>query len=248
MSNIIDCNDAFWKMRSKHYNELEWANHRFYLDTFIKAGNFKKSDITLDVGTGTGIIAHAVRPFVKQIVGIDKSQDMLEHSNWRGNMYFVKRDILKPIFTNEVFDKITCRLVFHHILRHRQKAMDTCYRMLKKGGMMIFSEGVPPTKRVKKDYIEIFRLKEKRVTFYEEDLINLMKKSGFREINLKNVYLKKISVKNWLIKSGLPKIIQRKIYNLHKYASDYFKKDYKMIETVRDCFIDMKMAILTGKK
>ena len=113
---------------------------------------------------------------------------------------------------------------------------------------MIFSEGVPPTKRVKKDYIEIFRLKEKRVTFYEEDLINLMKKSGFREINLKNVYLKKISVKNWLIKSGLPKIIQRKIYNLHKYASDYFKKDYKMIETVRDCFIDMKMAILTGKK
>jgi len=174
MNKEINYNGALWKMRSQHYNELEWANHRLYLDAFIEAGDFKSNDVVLDVGTGTGIVAHAVSPFAKQIIGLDKSQDMLEHSNWHGNMYFIKRDILDPIFAEEVFDKITCRQVFHHILEHRQKAMNMCYRMLKKGGMMILSEGVPPTKRVKKDYIEIFRLKEKRVTFYKEDLINLI--------------------------------------------------------------------------
>jgi len=72
-------------------------------------------------------------------------------------MYFIKRDVLDPIFADEVFDKITCRQVFHHIRRFRQKAMVECYRMLKKEGMMIFSEGVPPTKRVKKDYVGISR-------------------------------------------------------------------------------------------
>lgn len=120
--------------------------------------------------------------------------------------------------------------------------------MLKKGGRMIFSEGVPPTKRVKKDYIEIFRLKEKRVTFYEENLFNLMKNSGFKNIKIDIVYLKHMSVRNWLINSGLSKRIQGRVYNLHKYAGDYFKKDYNMIETKNDCLIDMKMAILTGKK
>lgn len=248
MDKKINYNGAFWKMRSQHYNDLEWANHRLYLDAFIEGGNFKKNEIVLDVGTGTGIVAHAVSPFVKQVVGLDKSQDMLEHSNWCGNMYFIKRDILNPIFAGEVFDKITCRQVFHHILRHRQKAMDICYRLLKKDGLMILSEGVPPTRRVKEDYIEIFRLKEKRLTFYEEDLVGLMKKGGFKDIKLKIIYLRKMSVRNWLTNSGIPKVIQEKIYRLHKDAADYFKKDYNMIETDNDCLIDMKMAILTGKK
>jgi len=38
----INYNGAFWKMRSQHYNDLEWANHRLYLDAFIEGGNFKK--------------------------------------------------------------------------------------------------------------------------------------------------------------------------------------------------------------
>ena len=120
--------------------------------------------------------------------------------------------------------------------------------MLKRGGMMIFSEGVPPTKRVRKDYIKIFRLKEKRATFYEEDLVNLMKRGSFKNIKLKTIRLQKMRVRNWLTNSGLPKIIQEKIYMLHKNADDYFKEDYNMVETDTDCLIDMKMAILTGRK
>lgn len=61
--------------------------------------------------------------------------------------------------------------------------MDICYKLLKKDGLMILSEGVPPTKRVKKDYIEIFRLKEKKLTFYEEDLVDLMKKATLKILN-----------------------------------------------------------------
>lgn len=248
MSKEIDYDRAFWKMRSQKYNNLEWANHQNYLNAFVGNGKFKKSDIVLDVGTGTGIIAHAISPFVREVIGLDKSQDMLEHSNWYGNMYFFKRDIRDPIFTEEVFDKVTCRQVFHHILKYRQKAMDECYRILKKGGLMILSEGVPPTKRVKKDYIEIFRLKEKRITFYEEVLYKLMEKAGFKDIKSETLYLRKMSVRNWLVNSGLPKYIQEQIYQLHKNAGNYFKKDYNMIEAGNDCLIDMKMLILISKK
>lgn len=248
MTKKIDYNGAFWKIRSQHYNELEWASHRLYLDEFIRAGKFKKSDVVLDIGTGTGIVAHGVSPFVREVIGLDKSQDMLEHSNWHGNMYFVKRNIFNPIFADGVFDKITCRQVFHHILKDRQKAMDICYRMLKRGGMMVFSEGVPPTKRVKKDYIEIFSLKEKRATFYEEGLVNLMKRSDFKDINVKIVYLRKMSVRNWLANSGLPEAVQERIYLLHENSGDYFKKDYNLVREGNDCLIDMKMVILTGMK
>lgn len=247
-SEKINYDSNFWRQRAEKYNSLEWANHRLYLDEFIRVGNFKKTDIVLDVGTGTGIVAHAVASFVNAVIGLDKSQYMLEHSNWYGNMYFIKRDILDPIFKDGVFDKVTARQVFHHILRGSQQAMNECYRVLKPGGLMAFSEGVPPSPEVKQDYIEIFKLKEKRLTFMEADLMVLMERAGFKNIQVNIAWLRRMSVRNWLTNSGLPQLIQDEIFELHVNAKDSFKKAYNMVETGRDCLIDMKMAILSGVK
>ncbi|MFH1581671.1 MAG: methyltransferase domain-containing protein [Pseudomonadota bacterium] len=238
----------FWEIRSEHYNELEWANRQTYLDSLLAAGEFKKSDLVLDVGTGTGIIAHAIAPLVKEVIGLDISQDMLEHSNWNGNKYFIRRDIRDPIFSENVFDKVTARMVFHHIIKDTQKAMNECHKILKTGGRMVLAEGVPPTKEVKDDYIKIFRLKEERLTFYEEDLELLMTQAGFKNVKTDLVWLKKMSVKNWLNKSGLPQTTQDKIFKLHSHASQYFKDAYNMLEVDGDCLIDMKMAIVAGVK
>ena len=249
MSSLkLNYDGDFWRMRSKHYNELEWANHRLYLDEFVKMGNFRKTDVVLDCGTGTGIVAHAVAPLVRQVIGLDKSQDMLEHSNWYGNMYFIKRNILNPIFDDSVFDKVTARQVFHHILRGTQIAMNECYRVLRPGGFMIFSDGVPPSPEVKQDYIEIFKLKEKRLTFMEDDLVALMERGGFKNIQMKVVWLPRMSVNNWLSNSGLPQLIQDEIFGLHVNAKYHFKRAYNMVEANGDCFIDMKMPILRGEK
>jgi ubiquinone/menaquinone biosynthesis C-methylase UbiE len=248
VENNLNFDSKFWRERSKKYNELEWVKNKKYIEALINAGEFKKNDIVLDVGTGTGIVAHAVSPLVKQVIGLDKSQDMLEHSNWFGNMYFIKRDIRQSIFVKETFNKITARQVFHHILKDTQKAMDECYKILKKGGKMILSDGVPPDKKVKEDYIEIFKLKEKRLTFLEKDLEILMKNSGFKNIKTSIFILEKMSIRNWLEKSGLPKRVQDKIFNLHINSSDYFKGAYKLIKTKDDCFVNFKMAILVGEK
>ena len=126
--------------------------------------------------------------------------------------------------------------------------MNECYRVLKTGGLMVFSEGVPPSPEVKQDYIEIFKLKEKRLTFMEADLIALMERAGFNNIQVNIVWLRRMSVRNWLTNSGLPQSIQDEIFELHVNAKDYFKRAYNMVEADRDCLIDMKMAILIGMK
>jgi ubiquinone/menaquinone biosynthesis C-methylase UbiE len=238
----------FWKIRAENYNKLEWAREDKYLKTFIRMGEFQKRDIVLDVGTGTGIVAHAVAPLVEEIIGLDKSQEMMEHSNWNDNKYFIKRDIRDPFFNEGVFDVVTARMVFHHILENTQGAMNECYRIVKKGGRMVFSEGVPPSKEVREDYIEIFRLKEERLTFYEDDLIALMKGAGFENISLKTIVLPQMSVRNWLDNSGLSQSIKDQIFKLHVESRDYFKKAYSMTITDDDCFINMKMVVVVGEK
>jgi len=240
--------EQFWKTRSKKFNNLKWVHEFSYIKAFICSADFKKSDIVLDVGTGTGVIAHALAPKVKEIIGLDISQDMLDHSNWNANKYFIKRDIRDPIFYNNVFDKVTARMVFHHIIEKTQEAMDECYRILKKGGKMILAEGIPPTPEIKEDYTNIFKLKEKRLTFIKEELINMMKKSGFNNIKVLQHIMKNFSVNDWLENSGLTKKKQDKIFEMHLKGSDMFKKAYNMKITKDDCLIDVKNLILVGEK
>jgi len=66
--------EQFWKTRSRKFNDLKWANEYSYIEMLICSGDFEKNDIVLDVGTGTGIMAHAISPLVKKVIGIDISQ------------------------------------------------------------------------------------------------------------------------------------------------------------------------------
>ncbi len=238
----------FWKIRSKNYNKLAWVNEPSYLESLISFANFDPDDSVLDVGTGTGIIAESIAPLVKEVIGLDISQDMLEQSNWKDNKYFIKRDIREPFFHDNVFDKVTARMVFHHIIEGIQDAMAECYRVLKYGGRMILSEGVPPIPEVKEDYENIFRLKEDRITFLDDDLVKLMTNSGFKNISKKIHIMKNFSVRDWLKNSGLPQNNQDKIFEMHVTGSDIFKKAYNMKIVNGDCLINVKNLILIGEK
>ncbi|MBT4935447.1 methyltransferase domain-containing protein [Candidatus Woesearchaeota archaeon] len=241
--------EEFWKTRSEKYNNLNWVTDDSYLNAIIEAGNFTKDDKILDVGTGTGVIAHTVAPLAKEIIGVDISQDMLQHSNWKDNKYFLRRDIRDRIFHEGVFDKVTARMVFHHIIEDTQKAMDECYHVLRPGGKMILAEGVPPTKELKDAYEEIFKLKEERIVFLEEDLVQMFEKAGFKDVNVITHLQKGFSVTNWIENAGgLSDDVKKKILDLHINGTDEFKRIYNLRIVDNECLIDTKSLIVVGTK
>ena len=243
--------EQFWKIRSEKYNNLKWVHDPLFHQAFISSASLNKSDLVLDVGTGTGIVANHIAPYVKTVIGLDTSQEMLQHcqqNNHNGNAYFVIRDIRDPFFHDNVFDKVTARLVFHHIIKDTQKAMDECYRILKNGGKMVLSEGVPPTPEIKEDYARIFKIKEERLTFLEADLRELMEISGFKNLRVTPHIMENFSVRNWLENSGLPKEKQDRIFKMHVDGSDDFKKAYNMKILNDDCLINIKNLIVIGEK
>ncbi|MCK4687750.1 MAG: methyltransferase domain-containing protein [Candidatus Lokiarchaeota archaeon] len=241
--------NKFWHERAVHYDKLFWTKDKEYLDIIIEMSDFKKDDLVLDVGVGTGAVAKKIKPFVKHVIGIDISESMLEKGEWEG-ISTIKWNISDALFTNNIFDKIVARMVFHHMVENLDIAIMRCYDLLKKYGKIIVAEGVPPTDEIYiiEWYTKMFKLKEERLTFTCEELLNRLKKIGFKNIKVHKYIMKNFSIKNWLINSGLEQKMQDKILKMHLSANKKIQNAYNMQYINNDCLVDTKNIILVGKK
>ncbi len=236
----------YWKDRASQYSAFKWANDPSYLSAFIKACEPRKREWILDVGIGTGLVAEAVLPFSSKLVGIDNSKDMIAQCDGKFNAMFCDaRDIPYP---DGSFDKIIARNIFHHITERLQDAVNECYRVLKQGGRITIGERTSPSDETKAEYRAIFKLKDKRVIFIEDDLIELIEKAGFLFMYSKTHWIRGLSVRSWLAKSELPDAVKSKVFALHVNGSDKLKQAYSMKVRDDDCFIDIKNVILVGEK
>lgn len=168
----------FWNIRARNYDRLYWTKDAGYIEKIIEVSRFSRSDLVLDIGTGTGTMARSIRPHVKHVVGMDFSDSMLKRGRWDG-ISMVKWDITDGLFRNHLFDKIVGRMVFHHILDNLDRAFLRCYDLLKSRGKLIIAEGVPPGEdpEIVEWYTEMFKHKETRRTFTKSLLVRYFVKN-----------------------------------------------------------------------
>lgn len=245
----MECNMDFWKIRSEKFGNLEWIKRENFLKSFISFCKPQKSFKALDLGSGTGIVTRRLSTKVNTVIGVDISPEMINKASRDNNdiIEYQLMDAENLLFPDEHFDLITARMVFHHI-EHPAKAIREAFRVLKRGRRMALCEGVPPDKSVRQRYVEIFKLKEKRHTFFEDDLNGLYNKAGFRDIIIKPYIMKQVSMRNWLNNSGLSDEVCNKIVKLHLEADDNFKHLYKMKVFSEDILFDWKFVFISGLK
>lgn len=153
---IRDQQKATWDKFSPGWRKWDEFTMNFLKpmgDEIIKYLQLKKSDVVLDVATGTGEPGLTIAAIVPQgkVVGQDLSDGMLqiarEYAAKRNlRNYEVKScDISELPFADNSFDAVSCRMGFM-FFPDMQKAAMEMVRVLKPGGRLATSVWGPPAK------------------------------------------------------------------------------------------------------
>src|SRR3977135_1012304 len=157
----------------------------------------QKGEHVLDVGTGTGLVAHLVAPRVSpgSVIGIDLSDQMLAlaRSKRGKNVQFLGMAAERLVFRPETFYLVTMGETLAY-LADPTDALAEVPRVLRKGGRLalscqrrslstraqdLFFQGLAPLAR--RHYLSLPRYSSERANFGEPDVLpKLLESAGFK--------------------------------------------------------------------
>jgi ubiquinone/menaquinone biosynthesis C-methylase UbiE/DNA-binding transcriptional ArsR family regulator len=135
-----------------------------------------------DLGCGTGQVAASLAPFVKQVIAVDRSADMLQAARRRVRdlpNVDVRRGELEALpIGDEELDAATFLLVLHH-LPDPVQALTEAARVLKPGGRLLISDMLPHDREAYKQQMGHVWL-----GFDEDALKRLLTVAGFDRVRI----------------------------------------------------------------
>ncbi len=134
----------YFNKEAKNWDKKEDTNSISYniFSTLASRIALKSSMDILDFGCGNGLLTHRVAPLVKEMVGVDIAQEMINELRAKNahltNLSVACQDILQmPL--DRVFDGIVSSMAMHHV-EDTQKLFKTIYDHLKPDGFIALAD------------------------------------------------------------------------------------------------------------
>lgn len=229
-----------------------------YGDSLVELLDPREGEKILDLGCGTGDLAKKLYDSKVDVIGIDKSENMVEQAmNKYPDIEFAVRDATELIYTN-MFDAVFSNATLHWV-KPPEQALDCVYKSLKQGGRFIAEFGGKGNVQIITDEIIAqiknagFEYEDEQFPWYYPSIgqyTSLMEKVGFK-VTFAQHYDRPTpldgenGLRNWIEMFGSPMFVgiseESKDYivtNVEKSLKDVLCKngnwvaDYKRIRVI----------------
>jgi ubiquinone/menaquinone biosynthesis C-methylase UbiE len=193
---MIDHLVDFFDRIAPSYDSWAGGQHERVAARLVDVAAPQKGEQVLDVGTGTGLVAHLVGPRVSpgSVIGIDLSDNMLAlaRSKKSRNVQFLGMAAERLIFKPETFDLVTMGEALAYV-GDPTDALAEAHRVLRTGGRLavsnqrrslstraqdLFFQGLAPLAR--RHYLSLPRYSSERSRFGEPKVLpELLDGAGF---------------------------------------------------------------------
>jgi ubiquinone/menaquinone biosynthesis C-methylase UbiE len=184
---MIDHLVDFFDRIAPSYDSWAGGQHERVAARLVEWASPQKGEHVLDVGTGTGLVAHLVAPRVSpgSVIGIDLSDHMLAiaRSKRNKNVQFLGMAAEQLVFKPETFDLVTMGEALAY-LSDPTDALAEAHRVLRSGGRLamsnqrrslstraqdLFFQGLAPLAR--RHYLRLPRYSSERARFGEPNTL-----------------------------------------------------------------------------
>jgi ubiquinone/menaquinone biosynthesis C-methylase UbiE len=193
---MIDHLVDFFDRIAPSYDSWAGGQHERVAARLVEWASPQKGEQVLDIGTGTGLVAHLVSPRVSPgtVIGIDLSDHMLAiaRSKRSKNVQFLGMAAERLVFKPETFDLVTMGEALAY-LSDPTDALAEAHRVLRPGGRLavsnqrrslstraqdLFFQGLAPLAR--RHYLSLPRYSSERARFGEPNALpQLLDGAGF---------------------------------------------------------------------
>ncbi len=174
----------FGEQTKKRYSDPKGHYKSFKM--ILEKLKLTKSDNFVEIGFGGGVLLKQALQYVSDVSGIDHSADMLElakaklENTFYNHLDLIQGDAAKLPWGNESFNTAACANMFFFV-EEPQKVLNEIYRVLKPGGrfaMVTMSNSFLG----KIIFGWLYSLK----TYSTKDMILMLEKAGFKNIEVKS--------------------------------------------------------------
>ncbi|HEY2422240.1 MAG TPA: class I SAM-dependent methyltransferase [Neobacillus sp.] len=206
------------------------------LERLVQMGMPSGEEVLLDVATGGGHTANAFAPFVKKVIALDLTSEMLQAAekfiggNGHQNVEFIQGDAENLPFSNEAFDLVTCRIAPHHF-PNVNKFIEEAYRVLKSNGQLLLDDNVVP----EEDEFDLFYNKIEKWRDYSHfrawkktEWLRMLELAGF-EIVEWHRFEKTFHFNSWCARMHLPQSEKDKLSQFILNSSQKIKDKFRVV-------------------
>ncbi len=193
---MVDHLVDFFDRIAPAYDSWAGGQHERVAARLVDLASPKKGEHALDVGAGTGLVAHLLAPRVSpgSVIGIDLSDNMLAIARTKKakNVQFLGMAAERLVFKPETFDLVTMGEALAY-LADPTDALAEAHRVLRVGGRLavscqrrslstraqdLFFQGLVPLAR--RHYLSLPRFSSERARFGEPDVLpRILAGAGF---------------------------------------------------------------------